>query len=74
MTKQAWQAHMAAEGLETVARPGNAEALKASLAHMTGCPSCRERRATRRATRAARDRREAMRSLGLVQVRGGGWE
>jgi hypothetical protein len=76
MTKAAWQAHMAAEGFQTVARPGNAEALKLALAHMkSGCPTCKARRVTRKATRAARIRRETLKSLGLVQVRGGkGWE
>lgn len=75
MTKAVWQAHMAAEGFETVARPGNAEALRLSLAHMkSGCAACAARRRTRKATRAAQTRRETLRSLGLVLVRGGGWE
>ena len=78
MTKQVWQAHMAAEGFETVARPGNAEALKLSLAHMKSrCPTCKARRATRKATLRARTQRETIKSLGLVAVRVGGrtvWE
>lgn len=76
MTKQAWQAHMAEQGFETVARPGNAEALKLALAHMrSGCSACAARRRTRNASRAARIRKQTLRDLGLAPVRGGnGWE
>ena len=79
MTKQVWQAHMAAEGFETVARPDNAEALKLSLAHMkSGCAACGARRVTRKATRAAKVRRETYKSLGLTHYRNAdgkeGWE
>jgi hypothetical protein len=77
MTRASWNAHMAAEGFSTRVGVGP-EALanaKAALAHMkSGCPVCAARRVTRKATKAARGRREAMRSLGLSPVRGGGWE
>jgi hypothetical protein len=67
VTKQVWQAHMAAQGFEEL-----------SLAHMkSGCPTCKARRATRKATLRARTKRAAMKSLGLTAIRVGGrtvWE
>lgn len=60
MTKQAWQEHYReAHGSK-----------EAWLAARETCPECKARRRTRARSAAARGRQDAMRSCGLVKVRG----
>ena len=54
MTKKQWQEHFAAVGAHD----------------QVNCPQCAARRATKRKNMAQRQRDDAMRSCGLVKVRG----
>jgi len=76
MSKAEWTRHMTDLGLVTkvAPTPEGLAASKLALEHMrSGCPICKARKVTYRASRNRRERDEICRDLGLVKTPYG-WE